>query len=123
MQQATFKYHIDGLNADKVSERLIEIISRDLGFTPELLNALPADETIETDSRIQSLASFVLSIPGTALDAENLFDRIKKRRQLDTLHQHTLTMLQQHAQVNIQIEKPDGTLVALNDADSTDLLA
>ena len=117
-----FKYHIDGFDADKIGERLTRIIIQEFGVTPERHEETAADDTIETTSGIESLPSLVLVIPDSVLDAVNLFDRLKKRKQLDALLDYSKRMLLQNSEIRIQIEKTDGTLISLNEVSSSDLL-
>jgi hypothetical protein len=123
-----FKIIVEGPQARTAAEELAAAVKQAFGIhtRPAPVQTETVQESHRLDpamiSAVTGAAALVLSLPAATLQVLDAVDRIKKRKQVETLIQAAQKLREADPGIEIRITLPDGTRIELRRADPNHLL-
>ena len=122
MSDAGFQFYFAGAQAKDAANDFVKIIEQEFGVKPKPVT--PNTSVDQTTKGVEPLAltAVILTIPPALLAAIDLVDRIKKKKQLDTVLQKTQKIQKTKTELKIHILTPKGTKIEIHSVTSAELL-
>ncbi len=125
MSAPEIEFHVTGPDARRLADEFAELMAAELGTRPRPSSegdSRPSEPVRCRGADPVAVAALILAVPGAALAAADLAQRLELKQKLDRLLAWARDKLADDSQNRIEVVVPQGKTLELDRADSAEMI-